>query len=78
MDKKERQEKYDFLVKNGLPRWVVIDLTTSTVIAMEWSWTYADIAAYKAEQEFYMHSIRIYDRMDEIDAKMLDDFLQRK
>lgn len=35
MDKKERQERYDFLVKNGLPRWVVIDLTTSTVIAME-------------------------------------------
>jgi hypothetical protein len=78
MTEKERQEKYDFLVKNDLPRWVVIDLTTSTVIAVEWSWTYADIAAYKAEQEFYMHSIRIYDRMDEIDAKMLDDFLQRK
>ena len=78
MTENERQERYDFLVKNSLPRWVVIDLTTSTVIAMEWSWTYADIAAHKAEQEFYMHSIRIYDRMDENDAKMLDDFLQRK
>lgn len=77
MDKKERQEKYDFLVKNGLPRWVVIDLTASVVIAMEWFWTYADIAAYKAEQEFYMHAIRIYDRMDENDAKMLDDFLKK-
>ena len=74
MTETERQERYDFLVKNGLPRWVVIDLTTST----EWSWTYADIAAYRAEQEFYMHSIRIYDRMDEVDAKMLDDFLQKK
>ena len=78
MNEKERQERYDFLVKNDLPRWVVIDLTTSTVIAVEWSWTYADIAAYKAEQEFYMHSIRIYDRMDVIDAKMLDDFFQKK
>ena len=77
MNEKERQERYDFLVKNDLPRWVVIDLTTSTVIAVEWSQTYADIAAYKAEQEFYMHSIRIYDRMDEIDAKMLDDFLKK-
>lgn len=78
MNEKKRQERYDFLVKNDLPRWVVIDLTTSTVIAVEWSWTYADIAAYKAEQEFYMHAIRIYDRMNEVDAKMLDDFLQRK
>ena len=37
MNEKERQERYDFLVKNDLPRWVVIDLTTSTVIAVEWS-----------------------------------------
>lgn len=69
---------YDEMVRTESPRWVVVDLTTNEIIAEEWSWTYADIAAYRAEQEFYMHSIRIYDRMDEVDAKMLDDFLQRK
>lgn len=74
MTEKERQERYDFLVKNDLPRWVIADLDTGEIIAQEWSWTYASIAAYDAEQERYMHSIRIYDRMDENDCTRLAYF----
>lgn len=74
MNEKERQERYDFLVKNEKPRWVVADLDTGEIITQEWSWTYADIAVYKAEQERYMHAIRIYDRFDEKDYELAETF----
>lgn len=65
---------YDEMVRTESPRWVVVDLTTNEIIAEEWSWTYADFAALDAEQERYMHSIRIYDRMDENDCARLAYF----
>lgn len=74
MNDMEKQARYDFLVKNEKPRWVVADLDTGKIIAQEWSWTYANIAAYEAEQEHYMHAIRIYDRFDEKDYEIAETF----
>lgn len=74
MDKLKQTSRYDELVKEDKPRWVVADLDTGEIIAQEWSWTYADIAAYKAEQERYMHAIRIYDRFDEKDYEIAETF----
>lgn len=74
MNDMEKQARYDFLVKEGKPRWVVADLDTGEIIAQEWSWTYADMAALKAEQERYMHAIRIYDRFDKKDYEIAETF----
>jgi hypothetical protein len=65
---------YDEMVRTESPRWVVVDLTTNEIIAEEWSWTYANIAAYDAEQERYMHAIRIYDRLNEKDYEIVETF----
>lgn len=74
MNDMERQARYNFLVKNEKPRWVVIDIDTREILAEEWSWTYADIAAKDAEQERYMHAIRIFDRFDEKDYEIAETF----
>ena len=74
MNELKQISRYDKLVKEGKPRWVVVDLDTGEIIAQEWSWAYADMAALKAEQERYMHSIRIYDRFDEKDYEIAETF----
>lgn len=74
MSELKKASRYDKLVREGKPRWVVADLDTNEIIAQEWSWTYADIAAHKAEQERYMHAIRIYDRFDSKDYEIAETF----
>lgn len=65
---------YDELVKNDLPRWVVVNLSDNLVIAEEWTWSAADFAALDAERIYYGDHIRIYDRMDAYDFEMVKIF----
>lgn len=65
---------YEELVKNGLPRWVVVNLSNNQILAEAWSWSNADFAALQAERTYYGDHIRIYDRMDVCDYERIKFF----
>lgn len=70
----ENKMTYEELVKNGLPRWVVVNFSDNLIIAEEWTWSAADFAALDAERTYYGDHIRIYDRMDAYDFEMVKIF----
>lgn len=65
---------YEEMVELNMPRWVVVDLDENEVLAETWTWSNASFAALQAERCRYMHSIRIYDRMDVADLERLGFF----
>lgn len=62
---------YEELVKNDTPRWVVYDLFTRSILAECWTWSNANFAALQRERNQPLHTIRIYDRMDENDMRKM-------
>lgn len=71
---------YDEMLQQDKPRWVVVDLNLNEIYAEEWSYTYAQFDALDAEQEKerYMHDIRIYDRMSELDYQIVENYFHKK
>lgn len=65
---------YEELVKNDLPRWVVVNLNDNRIIAEEWTWSDADFAALDAARTYLGDEIHIYDRMDAFDFEMVKIF----
>lgn len=65
---------YEELVKNDLPRWVVVNLSDNRILAEEWTWSNADFAALQAERTYYGDHICIYDRMDADDCERIKIF----
>ena len=70
----EKKMSYEELVRNDLPRWVVVNLSDNLIIAEEWTWSAADFAALDAERTYYGDHIRVYDRMDAYDFEMVKIF----
>ena len=65
---------YEELVKNDLPRWVVVNLSDDRILAEKWTWSEADFEAQDAARIYYGDNIRIYDRLDAFDFEMLKIF----
>ena len=68
---------YDEMVKNDMPRWVIVDLNTSKILDECWTWFNADCTARDAEL-MGCYAVRIYDRMNEEDCKKLEQFKRRE